>query len=286
MKIGLSSYSLYQALKSGEMDWSGAIQWIAENGGEHMEIVPLDLCLAEDEPLLKTIVQRAADCGIALSSYTIGASFLAEDDTAYEAEIRRVKREVEVAAALGVSLMRHDVASRRPAESTVARFEADLPRLVHACQVIADYAKTFGIVTSVENHGFHVQASERVQRLVLAVDRENFRTTLDIGNFLCVDEDPVAAVKNNLPFASMVHFKDFYRRPPGSDPGDGWFSSKAGYRLRGAIVGQGDIDIPAVAALVRDSGYDGFVSLEFEGLEDCRKGSAIGMANLRRYLAR
>ena len=284
MKIGLSSYSLYRALKSGELDWTGAIQWIAENGGEHMEVVPLDLVFAEDESVVKTVVQRAADFGIALSGYTIGAQFLTETDEAYEAEIQRVKREVDVAAALGVSLMRHDVASRPIAEATAAQFEVDLPRLIHACREIADYAKQYGIVTSVENHGYYVQASERVLRLVLGVDRENFRTTLDIGNFLCVDEDPIAAVKNNISYASMVHFKDFYRRPATSDPGDGWFSSKAGYRLRGAICGQGDINIPAVAAIVRESGFDGFVSLEFEGLEDCRQGSAIGLANLRRYL--
>jgi len=180
--------------------------------------------------------------------------------------------------------MRHDVASRPIRETTVAQFEEDLPALVQACQTVADYAAKFGIVTSVENHGYHMQASERVQRLVLAVDRANFRTTLDIGNFLCVDEDPVAAVKNNLPLASMVHFKDFYRRPPKLSLGQGWFPSKAGYQLRGAILGHGDIDIPAVAALVKESGYDGFISLEFEGMEECRTGSAIGLENLRRFL--
>jgi len=284
MKIGLSSYSLSRAIKAGELDWSGAIRWIAENGGEHMEVVPLQLKLAEDEPLLTAIVREAKESGIALSSYTIGANFLASDEAAFDAEVQRVMREVDVAVALGVSLMRHDVASRPIRETTVAQFEEDLPALVQACQTVADYAAKFGIVTSVENHGYHMQASERVQRLVLAVDRANFRTTLDIGNFLCVDEDPVAAVKNNLPLASMVHFKDFYRRPPKLSLGQGWFPSKAGYQLRGAILGHGDIDIPAVAALVKESGYDGFISLEFEGMEECRTGSAIGLENLRRFL--
>jgi inosose dehydratase len=284
MKIGLSSYSLSRAIRAGEMSWTDAIQWIADQGGEHMEVVPMDCAMVENQPLQQALVAKAAECGIALSSYTIGANFLTETTVAYEAEIERVKREVDVAAALGVKFMRHDAGSRAIPETTTAQFEADLPKLIHACREVADYAKQFGIVTSVENHGYHVQASERVHRLVLGVDRENFRTTMDIGNFLCADEDPIAAVKNNLPIASMVHFKDFYRRPAGSDLGDGWFPSKAGYHLRGAIVGHGDINIPAVAALVRESGFDGFVSVEFEGLEDCRTGSSIGMANLRRYL--
>lgn len=283
LKIGLSSYSLSGAINAGEMDILGAIKWISENGGEHMELSPGKLVLAGNDGLVKEIVKQAKDCGIALSSYTIGANFITETEESFQKEIKRIKSEVDIAAALGVKRMRHDAGSRPPADSTVANFEKDLPKLVEACRTVADYAKKYGIVTSVENHGYHVQGSERVHRLVLAVDRENFRTTVDIGNFLCADEDPISAVKNNIKLASMVHFKDFYRRPPHSDLGEGWFPSKAGYFLRGSIVGQGDIDIPSVVKIIKNSGYDGFVSIEFEGMEDCRTGSKIGLQNLRRY---
>ncbi len=283
LKIGLSSYSLSKAMNAGEMDILDAIKWISENGGEHMELSPGNLVLAGNDTLVKAIVKRTADCGISLSSYTIGANFITETEDAFQKEIKRVKSEVDIAAALGVKRMRHDAGSRPSADATVANFEKDLPKLVEACRTVADYAIKYGIVTSVENHGYHVQGSERVHRLVLAVDRENFRTTVDIGNFLCADEDPVSAVKNNIRLASMVHFKDFYRRPPQSDLGDGWFKSKAGYFLRGSIVGQGDIDIPSVVKIIKSSGYDGFISIEFEGMEDCRTGSKIGLQNLRRY---
>ena len=62
---------------------------------------------------------------------------------------------------------------------------------------------------------------------------------------VCVDEDPIRAVKNNISIASMVHVKDFYIRPADCNPGEGWFPSAAGRYLRGAIAGQGDLDIPA-----------------------------------------
>ncbi len=283
LKIGLSSYSLSGAINSGEMDILGAIKWISQNGGEHMELSPGNLVLAGNDALVKAIVKQASDCGIELSSYTIGANFITETEKAFQNEIRRVKSEVDIAASLGVKRMRHDAGSRPPAEATVANFEKDLPKLVEACRAVADHARKYAIVTSVENHGYHVQGSERVQRLVLAVDRENFRTTVDIGNFLCADEDPISAVSNNIKLASMVHFKDFYRRPPHSDLGEGWFPSKAGYFLRGSIVGQGDIDIPSIVKIIKSSGYNGFVSIEFEGMEDCKTGSRIGLQNLKRY---
>ena len=57
--------------------------------------------------------------------------------------------------------------------------EKDLVIATDACGEIADYAKPYGITTSIENHGVHFQGSERVQRLVLAVNRDNFRTTME-----------------------------------------------------------------------------------------------------------
>lgn len=280
MKVGLSTYSLAHAIREAKMDVLGAIRWIAENGGEQVELSPAGYTLTGNPRLVEAIVLEAATCGIAISSYTIGANFIKPTEAEFRAEIERIKEEVDIGASLGVKRMRHDAGSRPAAETSVANFEADLPRLITACREVADHAARYGITTSVENHGYHVQNSERVQRLILGVDRPNFRTTLDVGNFLCADEDPVAAVKNNLPFASHVHFKDFYVRD--ADPGEGWFRSRRGRFLRGAIVGQGDVPVAEIIGLIRKSGYDGFISIEFEGMEDCQKGSRIGMQNVRR----
>ncbi len=211
--------------------------------------------------------------GLDISNYAIGANFLVQDEAEYENEISRVMKQVDIAAQLGVKLMRHDAGSRPIADTSILQFEADLGRMAEACRRIADYAAQYGITTSVENHGYLVQASDRVQRLVHMVDRPNYRTTIDIGNFMCVDEDSVSAVKKNLPIASMVHFKDFYLRKSNRNPGQGWFPTASGNYLRGAIVGQGDIDIWEVVRQVKQSGYDGYISIEFEGMEDCKTGT-------------
>ncbi|KRG15425.1 sugar phosphate isomerase/epimerase family protein [Lederbergia galactosidilytica] len=285
MKIGLSSYSLSQAMNAGEMSILDAIQWVADQGGEHIEIVPMgELDLIKKPELIEQIKDKANDVGIDISHYLIGANFITESREEFEAEVARVKQHVEIAHQLGVKLMRHDVAWRSGDDATIVQFEKDLPVLVEACQTIADYAKQFDITTSIENHGLYVQASDRVQRLIHEVNRDNFKTTVDVGNFMCVDENSVAAVKKNLPLASFVHFKDFYWRPSYQNPGDGWFQTINGNFLRGAIVGHGDIDMREVAKIIKESGYDGYISVEFEGMEDCRKGSKIGMDNVRRFL--
>ncbi|MFC5471382.1 sugar phosphate isomerase/epimerase family protein [Cohnella suwonensis] len=284
MKFGVSTYCFWQAMQAGELDVLQAIGKIAEMGGEHVEIVPLGYDLTDNPKLVAAIVAKAAEHGLDISNYAIGANFAGLSDEAFEQEIERVLRQVDIAAALGAKLMRHDVANSE--DRSIKRFLEDLPKLADACRRIADYAAGFGITTSVENHGYYVQASDRVQALVGAVGRDNFRTTLDVGNFVCVDEDPLVAVRNNMPYASIVHVKDFYRRPASSDPGEGWFESSNGTRLRGAIVGHGDLDILGALRVVRESGFDGYVSIEFEGMEPCVQATRIALDNTKRLWER
>ena len=57
-----------------------------------------------------------------------------------------------------------------------------------------------------------------------------------------------------------------------------WFSTNSGLSmLRGSILAQGDLDVWETLRLIRDSGYDGYVSVEFEGMEEGRAGSEYGM---------
>jgi inosose dehydratase len=282
MKLGLSTYSLSRAIQAKQMDVLQAIQWIKNNGGEHVEIVPVGFSLDDNPALIDAIREKARKIHIDISNYAIGANFITDDQDAYEREIERVMRQVDIAHRLGIKSMRHDVAWRPIPESGIMNFEADLPRLVEACQQIADYAAQYGMTTNVENHGFYVQASDRVQRLVELVNRPNFKTILDIGNFMCVDQDPVVSVKKNLPYAFMIHLKDFYLRPAHQNPGEGWFRTAGDNYLRGAIVGQGDMDMRTILSLIKKFGYNGYISLEFEGMEDCLAGSKIGLDNARR----
>ncbi|WP_299092844.1 sugar phosphate isomerase/epimerase [uncultured Metabacillus sp.] len=282
MKLGLSSYSLYSALKSKEIDILQAIEWIADQGGEHIEIVPMGFSLDDNPALTDAIRQKAEAVGIEISNYAIGANFITSDEGQYEQEIERVLKQVDIANGLGVKRMRHDVAWRPIGEISIQQFEEDLPKLANACKRIADYAAAYDITTSVENHGYFVQASDRVQTLLYHVNKANFKTTLDTGNFLCVDENPISAIKKNISDASMVHIKDFYYRTGNQDPGEGWFQTASGNYLRGSIVGHGDIDMYEVIKVIKHSNYDGYISIEFEGMEECKRGSKISLDNVRR----
>lgn len=294
ISFGFSSYSFQRKIATGEMNLFDVIDWIAASEGEHLEIAvvggtadgPIPT-VDSDPSYLESLTARAQSAGVTLSNLAIGSNFFTTDRAELAAEVARVKSYVDLAERLGIRLMRHDVVAHRsePGDDTPL-FEQALPMIVEASKDIANYAAAKGITTSLENHGFFVQAADRIRRIVHAVDEPNFKTTLDVGNFVCVDEDPTASVPQNLPYAMIVHFKDFYIRPAHREQGAGWMRSRGGKFLRGAIVGDGDLDLPAIAKSIKESGYEGFASIEFEGVEDPLVGCSRGLANAKRLLER
>ena len=287
--FGFSSYSFHSKLSTGEMTLPQVIEWIAASEGEHLELAVLGddadspiPNIASDPAYVDQIRTAAEAAGVPLTNLAIGAD-LSDGDPK---QIERVKKYVDLAERLGITRMRHDVVAHAGHEGDdTPLFEQVLPAIVAASKEIAQYAASKGITTSLENHGFFVQSADRVRRIIHAVDEPNFRTTLDVGNFVCVDEAPEVSVAQNLPYAMVVHFKDFYIRPADAAPGAGWFRSRGGKHLRGAVVGSGDIDLRAVARAIADSDFSGYAAIEFEGWEDCLLGCERGIAYAKSLFA-
>ncbi|MBR4765609.1 MAG: sugar phosphate isomerase/epimerase, partial [Clostridia bacterium] len=246
-----------------------------------------DLCPPEgvsEEKYAKQIKAESERVGLPVSSYTIGADFLNAENI--EDEIARVCRKVDIASILGVKVMRHDATSGfRDSEAKYKGFDQALPSLIKGCKAVTDYAKQYGICTCVENHGLFSQESLRVEKLVTGVADENFGLLVDIGNFACADDPSPVAVGRLAPYAKYVHAKDFHiKSGNGINPGRGFFRSRGGNYLRGAIIGHGDIPVMQCLSILKNSGYDGYVSIEFEGMENALDGISTGLENLRNML--
>ncbi|HZJ57775.1 MAG TPA: sugar phosphate isomerase/epimerase family protein [Clostridia bacterium] len=288
MKLGVSSYSLINLVRSGQIKQIDVISLAKDLGCDLIEFVPF--ILEENETNEDFAVRAKAECarvGIEMGSYTVGADFINGSDGDLDAEIQRVKGEVDIARLLGSKTMRHDATVGFSKEHTGPRdFDAALPRLIEGCRAVTEYAQEFGIQTMIENHGFFCQDSDRVEKLINGVDHPNFGLLLDMGNFVCVDESPETAMGRLMPYAFHVHAKDFHiKSGMHPDPGQGWFRSRGGNYLRGAIIGHGDVAIAQCLRIAKDSGYKGALSIEFEGMEDPKAGVGIGLENLRKYLA-
>lgn len=286
MKIGVSSYSFSQLIRKGEIDQLGIVSKAKEMGFDVIEFA--GLMIPEGEEALSFADQIQKECKrvqIEVGNYTIGADFLNGSQGNLEAEIERLKGEVHIAQALGATGMRHDATIGYLGTYQGPRgFEDALPSLIEGCRAVTQYAAAYGIKTMVENHGFFCQDSERVEKLANGVNHPNFGVLIDMGNFLCVDEDPAVAMGRLMPYAVHIHAKDFHMKSGEKpNPGAGWFQSRGGNYLRGAIIGHGEVPVHQCLRIMKNHGYDGTISIEYEGMEDPIQGIQIGFENLVRY---
>lgn len=265
------------------------VDWVASEAGvDGIEFAGLD-DKAKDNPARRAaqLKKRCEKRKLDVPSYCVGAELLVPAERQKQV-VEELKKHVDAAVELGCASMRHDVTRGFGEWSKDAKvgktFEAVCKYIAPAIREVADYAAGRGIKTSLENHGFYMQESKRVEQLIKTVKHPNFALTIDMGNFLCVNEDPVAAVRRLAKYAVMAHVKDFHLKDKERSPGTGWFNTPTKIALRGAILGHGAVDVPAELKLLKKAGYDGYVSLEFEGMEDPAKGVMLGLEYLRKQL--
>lgn len=262
MKIGVSSYSFSKYMSATGCSYFDLCDKAKEIGFNGIEFTDLN----SDNPvaLAKEIKAHCDNIGLEIIAYTVGANFLSED---IEAEIKRVCGCVDICEALCAKLMRHDVCYSLPKEHLYSWRDA-MKQMAPHIRRVTEYAKAKGIKTCTENHGYIFQDPARVEALILEVGNDNYGWLCDMGNFMCTDADPVKAVTVAAPYAFHVHAKDFLYKKGGECP-EGFFPTAGRNWLRGTALGHGVVPVDQCIRILKDSGYDGWLSLEFEGMEEC-----------------
>lgn len=288
MKTGISSYSYSKLTGKGKMEFWDVIEKTAELGFDSIEFSNLPVKDHDERiKMAGDIRKRCSDAGLEIANFATPADMIKGSSGVLEDEVERVKNEVLVAKAMGVDKMRHDATFGYNCRDKGARsFEYMLPRISNGCRMITEFAEKQDIRTMVENHGRYSQDSIRIETLVNEVDHDNFGVLLDVGNFMCVDENPVDAVARLITYAFHIHFKDFHVKDGSSfNPGPGWFYTRYGTYLRGAIIGHGDLPLSQCMNIIKQYGYDGTLSIEFEGLEEPLYAIETGHNNLKRLIS-
>ena len=268
MKIGTSTYSFLRLMKNG-MTLEEVIVKASELGYEQIELGGLKPPdgMGFDE-YAASLRQKCKDAGLEIGAYTVGADFLyggVSKDPA--AETARCKEDADSAAALGVDRMRIDVVPW--AFQGPGTFRGVRDAIVPYIRDLTLYADSIGVKIMVENHGYFIQEGDRIVSLIDAVDHPNFGACVDIGNFLCADDDPLYAVRQLAGYAFHTHVKDFlWKDGQTRSPGAGWIPTLGGHYIRGTILGHGVVPIDQCIKILHGAKYDGGLSLEFEGPEE------------------
>ncbi len=280
MKTGVSSYSFGKYINETKCDYFKVCDLAKEMGFDGIEFINLenyterrDLLALADE-----IREHCEKTGLEICAYTVGADLLAED---IEAEKNKLKSNIDIAERLGAPLLRHDVCYKLP-DDRFFSWERAIEKMSPHIREITEYAAAKGIRTCTENHGYIFQAPERVEALINAVGSENYGWLCDIGNFLCADADPAYSASVAAPHAFHVHVKDFIKKSGECIAPDGFFATSDGNYIRGTVVGHGVVPVKTCIDILKRKGYDGYVSLEFEGMEECLPAIRSGLAYLKK----
>lgn len=263
MIYGVSSHSFASYMKETGANYFDICDLAAGMGFEAMEFIDLSLDVQKADSLFTLAARlqdKCASLGMCVSSYTVGADFLSREN-----EAERVMHQVDTAAILGAPVLRHDAFWHLPAGMT---WRQAVNQIAPKIRRVAEYAASKGIRTCTENHGFVLQDAERVETLIQTVNHPNFGWLIDIGNFLCADDNPLRAVAIAAPYVFHVHVKDFlFKDRTADDPGPGWIRTRNGCYIRGTVAGHGVVPVRACLDMIRKVGYSGVISYEFEGPE-------------------
>ena len=263
MKIGVSSYSFAQYMSESKANYFQICDLAKEMGFDAIEFIDLKLDVQPAdslEALAKDIRAYCEKLNLPIAAYTVGADFLNREN-----EVERIKGQVDIARILGAPVMRHDAFWSMPAGMT---WRQAVEKIAPLIREVTEYAAQKGIRTCTENHGLILQDAERVETLIRTVNHPNYGWLVDMGNFLCADDNPLRAVPIAAPYAFHAHVKDFiFKSFADDDPGDGWIHTRNGNYIRGTVAGHGVVPIRKCLSILKENGYQGVVSYEFEGAE-------------------
>ncbi len=162
------------------------------------------------------------------------------DPAARQTTIENHVRWLEAAAALGCHSIRVNAASEG-SRAEQSRLAAD------GLRRLAERAEPFGLSVLVENHGGVSSDGAWLAATIRAADEPGLGTLPDFGNWQVSESeryDPYRGLTELMPLARAVSAKSHDFGPDGQETG---------------------LDYGRLLRIVRDSGYEGWIGIEYEG---------------------
>ena len=162
---------------------------------------------------------------------------------------------IATAKALGADIVKVSMDLKRPRPVSGSRFHPEVMEQMKSfaarLKASAPAADDAGIRIAVENHCDSF--SEEILWLLDLVDHPAVGACIDTVNALMVMEDPMQAIENLAPRAFTNHFRD-----------DRIEFQRYGFKLTGAAVGEGDIDMKRAYQIIKNHSSMRRINIETE----------------------
>jgi sugar phosphate isomerase/epimerase len=256
-------WSYFRPWKAGDLDIPGFVREAKRAGAEGVELLDFFYKNAEAErPLIKAALEET---GLPVAIFSVAQNFAKAEPAQRIAELEKIKFGVDEALFYGAGVVR--VFAGDVAEGIT--YDDARHWIIEGLSFASEYAHARGIDLALENHGTLAGKGDQVAELIDDVRARAGNDALganpDTGNFLLIDPPSHLAVAKVAPFAKMVHFKDFRYA---QHPEEGFAYGPEGKRFVGTALGEGEVDLGACIAALKNVGFDGWLSLEYEGEED------------------
>ena len=271
--IALSTYSLWRFRNDEYRDMDRCIDLADEFGFDGIEFLLYQI--GQNELLSRSrrmaYKRRAQRLGLPLMGLSTHQGFVTPDREKRDFNIDRTIAQIEIAYDLGIPVMRvntgtwgtskdfDDLMANRGVESPLPGYtdEDAYPWVIEAFEKCLPTAERCGVVLGLENHWGLGLTPEGILRIVDAVDSPWLQITTDTGNFL---EEPYERLEKLAPRTVLVQAKTYFG-------GGQWYSL--------------ELDYPRIGRILDEHGYRGWISLEFEGMEDPRTAIPRSLELLR-----
>jgi sugar phosphate isomerase/epimerase len=257
LKLALAAYSFRQALdlKKPTMTLFDFIDYAADLPLDGVELTSYYWAETTDAYGDK-LAARAEKKNLAISGVPVGNNFCVKDDTAYKAEIQKVKDWMRRASKCGAKTVRI-FAGNLPKGDTLADAQKRVTDAISEC---CELAEKLGVLLALENHGGITDTPEHLLELVKPVKSKALGVNIDTGNFRTAD--PYADIAKIAPYGVVSQVKtEVY-------PG-------------GKVE---EADLTRVVKILKDANFHGFVALEYEAKEDAKVAVPKYVKELRKLI--
>ena len=216
--------------------------------------------------------------GLAMPMLCCSPDFTKPNAEERRQEVEREKRMIDVTAFLGGGYCRVLSGQRRPQVSR----EQGVRWVVECIRELLDHAAEKKVVLAMENHykdnywGHPEFAQKRDVYLEILnqIDSPWFGAQYDPSNALLAGEDPIELLEMVQHRVVTVHASDRYLKPGHTLEELRSVEDSVGYAaiLSHGVVGKGLNDYPRIFGILRQAGYQGWISIEdgVNGLEEIR----------------
>jgi sugar phosphate isomerase/epimerase len=242
-KVGICAYSYRQALtrKEAPMSLEAFLEKAAELDVEGVELTSYYFPKDTSPAFLRGIRARAFALGLDVAGTAVGNNFCLPAGPERDKQVALVKTWVDHSEALGAPVIRIFAGSKPKNQSDEETHKVLVSTIEECCA----YAGEHGIYLALENHGGPTATAEGTLKILRDVKSPWFGANLDAGNYHSAD--PYAEIAATAPYAITTHIKAEV--------------SAAGQKPQPA-------DYKRIAKILREAGYRGYLSLEFEAKED------------------